>query len=211
MDKTQKQKPQKTTHQANTLESIKDIPKSAAKSIKEDLLEKAPRDFLEQLLSTRQTQKFSGEISVGETVELKEVFTGEHDKRKKLEMQVFHERRLRMEDEIQVNEKTQELRLQIKVLQEEVLTLAQNTQDLAETTKIAAMQAPVEPGVYHIVFFQKLIEFIKSFRKKIEEASVWLHSSNNRAAKKNSWVARYQKHGAKYLLSGEHYVSRSAG
>ena len=60
-------------------------------------------------------------------------------------------------------------------------------------------------------YCRKLLEFIKSFVKKVEEASVWLHALNKRSAKKNVWGANYKKFGAKYLLSGEHYLQRSAG
>jgi hypothetical protein len=109
-----------------------------------------------------------------------------------------------------IERRSNELRLQLKAIMQEVVILAGNTQDLGKEVQLAAMQAPIEPGVYHIIFFEKLLEFIKSFRKKIEEASVWLHISNKRAQKKNFW-GRYKQHGAKYLLSGEHYASRSAG
>src|SRR3989344_1908364 len=91
------------------------------------------------------------------------------------------------------------------------IALEQKTESLAEETKIAALQGPVEPGIYHIIFFEKLLDFLKSFSKKIEEASVWLHAVNKRAAKKNVWGAHYKSHGAKYLLSSEHYLQRSAG
>ena len=72
------------------------------------------------------------------------------------------------------------------------------------------MQAPVEPGVYHVIFFEKLLEFVKSFRKKIEDAAVWLHATNSRAEKKNYW-SRYKKHGGKFLLAADHYLTSSAG
>jgi hypothetical protein len=62
-----------------------------------------------------------------------------------------------------------------------------------------------------VIFFEKLLEFVKSFRKKINQSNVWLSSANKRAGKKGSWKSNYQQHGAKYLLSGEHYVARSAG
>ena len=86
----------------------------------------------------------------------------------------------------------------------------ENTQELAEEVQIATMQAPVEPGIYHLVFFERLLEFIKSFRQNIGQAKNWLQSSNKRAQKKNYW-ANYKKHGGKFLLAADHYVSRSAG
>ena len=197
-------------NQANPLESLKDIGSGTIKSLKEDLLSQAPKDFIDQILGPR-PRNFSGEIIAGESLEVSEVLSGEHEEKLKLRHQLHLERTLRIEEKENIDKKTNELRIQLSSIQEEILELAQGTQDLAEETQIAAMQAPVEPGIYHILFFEKLLEFVKSFRKKIEEASVWLHATNKRAAKKNAWGANYKKHGAKYLLSGEHYISRSAG
>ena len=197
-------------NQANPLESLKDIGSGIAKSLEEDLLSQTPKDFIDQILGPR-PRNFSGEIIAGESLEVSEVLSGEHEEKLKLRHQLHLERTLRIEEKESIDRKTNELRIRLSSIQEEVLELAQGTQDLAEETQIAAMQAPIEPGIYHILFFEKLLEFVKSFRKKIEEASVWLHATNKRAAKKNAWGANYKKHGAKYLLSGEHYISRSAG
>ena len=93
---------------------------------------------------------------------------------------------------------------------QEVVTLAQSTQDLAQEVEIAAIQAPANPGIYHLVFFERLLEFITSFRKKIENAGHWLSAVNKRADKKNYWSI-YKKHGSKFLLSPDHYLQRSAG
>ncbi len=210
MNDTQNKKSKKPLTQANPLESLKDLGTGAAKSLKEDLIEKTPRDFMDQLFGPK-PQKYSGEILVGESLEIREIMTGEHEEKQRLRAQLTLERSIRLEGQSHMDKKTNELKIQLKAIQEEVLILAQNTEGLAEETQIATMQAPIEPGLYHLVFFEKLLEFIKSFRKRIEEASVWLHSTNTRAAKKNVWGARYRKHGAKYLLSGEHYLSRSAG
>jgi hypothetical protein len=93
---------------------------------------------------------------------------------------------------------------------QEVYELAKTTQGLGEQVEVATMQAPANPGVYHVIFFEKLLEFVKSFRKKIENASLWLHSSNKRAEKKNYWTM-YKKKGSSFLLAPDHYLQRSAG
>lgn len=209
MDKSQKQKGQKRQAQANTLESIKDIGTSTLSSLKKDVLR--PETFMDQIFGPRAPQKFSGEISAGESLEISEVLSGQHEENQKLRRQITLERKLRIDEEAHVEKKVNQLKIQLHAILEEVVVLADQTQNLGSEVQIAAMQAPVEPGVYHLIFFEKLLEFIKSFRKKVEEASVWLHATNRRAQKKNAWGARYKKYGAKYLLSGEHYLSRSAG
>lgn len=210
MDKGQKQKNLKAIRQQNVLESLKDIGTSTVKTIKTDILEGAQQDILDQIFGARSQKKYSGEISVGESLELEEVFTGKYDERKKLEEQITLERRLRDEEKILIEKKGRELKLQLHAITQEIVALAQSTQELGDEVEIAAMQAPTNPGVYHLVFFEKLLDFIKSFRKKIESAGVWLHASNKRAEKRSFW-GLYKKHGSKFLLSPDHYLQRSAG
>jgi hypothetical protein len=210
MDSKQKQKSQKRITHKNVLESLKDIGGSTSTSLKEDLIKKAPENIMEQLFGPRPARKYSGEISPGESLEFEEIFSGKLKEAQNLRKQLAFERKLREEEKVRVEKKSNELRVNLQALISEVTVLAETTQNLAEETQIAAMQAPVEPGVYHVIFFEKLIEFIKSFRKKIEEAAVWLHASNKRAEKKNYW-ARYKKHGGKFLLAADHYLTRSAG
>lgn len=206
MNKSQKQKTAQTRQ--NILESLKDLGDSTAKSIGSDVLK--PKDFLNQVLGFTPNEKYSGEISPGEAVEIKDVYSGKREEDIRTRNQISLERKLLEEEKIQVEKKTNELKIQLHALIEEVKQLADNTQELGEEVKIASISAPVEPGVYHVIFFEKLLEFIKSFRKKVEDASNWLHSINKRAQKKNYWSS-YKKYGAKFLLSGEHYLTRNAG
>jgi hypothetical protein len=210
MDATQKSKNLKDLRKKNVLESLKDIGSSSTQSVKKDLLEKTSQEFIDQLLGRVREKKYSGELTPGESVELKEVFSGRAAETKKLNAQLTLERRLREEEKTRVEERSNTLRLQLHALMEEVLALAQSTQGLGEEVEIAAMQAPVKPGEYHIVFFEKLLSFIRSFRERIEESSLWLHSSNKRAARKNYW-AMYKKKGSSFLLAPDHYLQRSAG
>lgn len=208
-DKGQKQKAQKMTRQMNVLEGLKDIGNSTAQSLKEDLFEKGTEDLFGQLFG-RVPKKYSGEITPGEPLEFNEVFSGKREEKVKLNKQMALERQLSQEESSRKDKKVSELKVQLQALMQEVLSLAKTTQNLGENVQIAAMQAPVEPGVYHIIFFEKLLEFIKSFRKKIESAGVWLNATNKRAEKKNYWTT-YKKKGSSFLLSPDHYLQRSAG
>ena len=205
----------------NTVESLRDIgdtvkkplktvKNDTIKSLNKDLFSKMPGDFMDQLFGPKPSESFSAEITAGESIEMKDMTAKKDEKHIQLENQIHYERRLRREEQIKVERRSQELRIQLQAIMQEVVAVTENTTELAQELKIAAMQAPVEPGVYHIIFFTNLLSFLKSFRKKIESAHVWLHAANKRAAKKG-WVANYKKSGAKYLLSGEHYLSRNAG
>ncbi len=209
MDTKQKNN-KKYTRQVNVLESLKDIGSSTGNTIKKDIARGVSQEFINQLLGKKYDKKYSGDIMAGEAVEMEEIYSGRREETLKLKNQLALERKLREEEKIQTEKKSNDLRIQLHALMQEVANLAKSTQDLGEETKLASMQAPIEPGVYHLVFFEKLLEFIKSFRKKIDDAQVWLHTTNSRAEKKNYW-ARYKKHGGKFLLAADHYLTRSAG
>lgn len=210
MDYTKKQKNQKQTRKTNVVESLKDFGGSVTKSVKNDLLSPIPEDFFNQMFGPRIPKNYSGELSPGESLEMGDVFSGQAEENKKLKAQISLERKLSQEERSLVEKKSHELKVQLQALTQEVMSLANSTANVAEELKIAAVQAPVNPGLYHIIFFEKLLEFLRSFRKKIDSANVWLHASNKRAEKKNYW-AMYKKKGSSFLLAPDHYLQRSAG
>lgn len=209
MDQTKKIRSAKVPRRANIIESLKDLGNSAQKSITSDIFEGIPKSALDQLFSN-QDKNYSGEITPGENLNMDEVFSGQREENEKLSKQIAFERKLSDEENTQSEKKINELRLQLHALMEEVKKLALSTQEMGEQVKIASLQAPVNPGVYHLVFFEKLLEFVQNFRKKVENAEIWLESTNKKAEKKNFWTM-YKKSGSKFLLSPDHYSQRSAG
>lgn len=198
----------------NPLEAIKDVGNNAAKQMKEEAM-RLPEDIFESLMgynpSKAPSRNYSGEIAPGEAIEMNEILSGRFEQIQKARQAASFERRLLQEEQARSEQKSQELKVQLNAIQQELLTVVKSTQELAEEVQIAAMTAAVEPGLYHIIFFEKLLSFIKSFRAKIQEARTWLFAVNKRSQKKNMWGQNYKKHGAKYLLSSEHYLQRSAG
>jgi hypothetical protein len=206
-DNNKKTKSRKHT---SILESLKDLGDNTTNSVKKDLFEGASKDVLRQILGEVKPQKTTGEIKAGESIEFNELLAGTHKEKQEERRKASLQNRLQKEETRYVKTQKEELKMQLFALQQEVAKLAQTTQELGEETKVAAMQAPVEPGVYHLIYFEKLLEFVQSFRKKIQNASTWLSATNQRAQKKNFW-ATYKKHGSKFLLSPDHYLTRSAG
>jgi hypothetical protein len=197
----------------NPLEFLKDVVKSTPNEMKKEATA-ISEDFLKGILgidSPIKKDKYSVEIPPGEAVNMSEVRSGKYEDLQKARKQAFFERTLLQEEKALVEKRSNELRLQLKALQEEVSILAKQTRDLGLETEIAIAQSPPDPGIYHVRFLEKLLEFIKSFRKKIEEGYIWLHMLNNRSRKKNLWLANFKKKGSSYLLSSEHYLQRSAG
>jgi hypothetical protein len=155
----------------------------------------------------------SGEMRPGESLEIDKAYSGEHERAVKESRQLTHLNRLKEEENQFVRRETGQLKAQMDSLQQELLQLVQTTQNLSQETQVAAMSAPVEPGVYHIHYLEKLIMFIKSFRKNLGSAGLWMAESNKRAQKKNYWAKYKNKKtgGSQFLLNADHYVTRSAG
>lgn len=204
-----KKKSQLRTKQ-NVLESLKDLGGSIGDSIKTDLFEKTSEDFLRELIGAAPKIKRGGEIRAGESVEMSDVISGKEEENKKLRAQISLERNLSAGEKALSEKRTNELRIQLQAVMSEVEKTTIATTELTQEIKVATFSAPVEPGIYHIVFFQKILEFLQSFRKKIEQAATWLHATNKRAEKKNYW-SMYKKKGSSFLLSPDHYLQRSAG
>lgn len=203
-------KKQKALAQKNVVESLKDLGTSTASDLT-DLFKDTTSDFFKELIGLQKpNKKVSGEIGRGESLNVDEAVSGKAEENKKLRAQIIQERRINQEERKVSEERIGELRVQLQALMSEVAKLAESTQGLAKETQIATMQAVAEPGVYHINFFEKLIVFLQSFRKKIEQSSLWLQGSNTRAQKKNYW-SMYKKKGSSFLLSPDHYLQRNAG
>jgi len=205
----QKKIKQKITKQ-NVLESLKDLGGGAVGQTG-DLLKSTSEDFFRELMGMPKLQvKRSGELSAGEPLEMNKVLSGKEEENKKLRIQIGLERQLASDEKRVSQEKTNQLKVQLQALVSEVQKVAVSTGSLAQEVQMAVVQAPSEPGIYHIRFFENILEFLQSFRKKIDLAATWLQSSNKRAEKKNYWNM-YKKKGSSFLLSPDHYLQRSAG
>jgi hypothetical protein len=194
----------------NVLESLKDLGTGVGAQTG-DLLKNTSEDFLKELLGmSKVPAKQSGSLSPGESVQMNPEVAAKEEENKKLRAQISLERQLSGDEKRVSIEKSQELKNELQALMIEVQKVAASTQSLAEVTQVTLMAAPIEPGVYHISFFQNVLQFLESFRKRIDLTVTWLQSSNKRAEKKNYW-SMYKKKGASFLLSPDHYSQRSAG
>lgn len=194
----------------NVLESLKDLG-SATTTQTTDLLKNTSEDFLRELLGlTPHKVKRSGEILPGESLQMNDVLSGKEEENAKTRTQIKFENNLLLEENRTSHEKSSELKVELQAIMQEVKNVSASTQNLAEATQVSMISAPVEPGIYHLNFFENILEFLQSFRKRIDLAATWLTSTNKRAEKKNYW-SQYKKKGTTFLLNPESYSQRSAG
>src|SRR3990170_8940844 len=106
MTQDPKNKYAKQIRHQNVLEGLKDIGATTSNNIKKDVLR--PQDFMEQILGKSYSPKnFSGEITPGEAIEMRDVFNGKHEEEVKIKKQLAHERKLHQEEKMLIENKTQ--------------------------------------------------------------------------------------------------------
>lgn len=202
----------KLVQKANPLEVLRDTAKQTQKTIKEELVKPLPQDIINQILARQKMQNRSGEVRAGENLRMNEVMSGQREKQEVLQRQLILERQLREQERVYVEKRTNELRLEIQAIHQEVIKIAAQTPNLSQEVEVAAIQAPIQPSTYELNFLRHIFNVLKDINESINDSKKWLFIMNQKAAKKGgTWVQNYKKNKGKYLLSGEHYLTRSAG
>lgn len=105
----------------------------------------------------------------------------------------------------------EELKAQIKALQDQLHALAKDMDQLSYGVASAIDQEITSPGTYHLNFLEKLKNLIIQLRIQVADSKNWLELSYQRKAAQNSYWAGFGKSGTKYSLSSERAIATSAG
>ncbi|OGV96416.1 hypothetical protein A2W24_04790 [Microgenomates group bacterium RBG_16_45_19] len=105
----------------------------------------------------------------------------------------------------------EEVKAQIKALQDQLKALAKDLTHLSLSAQKAIDTEIAHPGQYHVAFFEKLRRFILLLRQQVNDANSWLEASYARRRAKQFFWGGVQKSGTKFLLSQERQVAISAG
>lgn len=103
-----------------------------------------------------------------------------------------------------------ETRQQIEAVRAELKALISSLKNLHQEVQSAVTEEVVNPGVYHINFYDQLRMFIRVLREQIEDSRTWLAASSSRKKKLGYW-GMYKKHGTTFGLSSERTLATSAG
>lgn len=106
----------------------------------------------------------------------------------------------------------QEINLAQKVdaVRSELKALASSLKSLNTEVDRAVMEVPVQAGVYHMNFFERLRSVITSLRMQVEDSRTWLSLWTSRKKKKGYW-GMFKKHGTSFGLSNERSIATQAG
>ncbi len=167
------------------------------------------QNFLESLKGNPLSggSPFGGESPFGESP------FAQMNRQKELEKQrvaQFHQARIKEWEQVysskdkQIQKQIEDIRLQLKDLAKQIVKYDQNI--------TAAIQTQVvNPGSYHLSFFEHLRNTIELLRKNVAEANSWLATFNRRGQQKGAFWKNASKGGTAYMMANEHAISRSVG
>ncbi len=206
----------------NPIEAIRDIAVSTVEPIvnsaANDLARGMMTDLWDQMLGTeigkKQEQKTSGEMSAGEEISLKNKSKTENkaeERKPQIDSgwdyrgEIIHsERRIRQTENRELDTKIQEIMVEIK-------KLAKSSKELEVTFReISVEDRPVNPGKYHLNFFEWMLSTIRTARMKIEDSANWSSMFASKKNKREYW-SLFKKHGTSFGLSGERVVATQTG
>lgn len=198
-------------NQKGFIENLKDLGEEVVRSAVEDVIKGTIEEAADQITGLK-AKKIAedGVLKADQPLNFEKYITQKEETVREEERLAFE--KFKTQERIVWSEEQQKISFQIKTVQEELKKLVKETDEISREIKTAAIQAIVEPGTYHLNFFERLKELIKLIRKKVQESKTWLIEWNGYCKKKrNFYWTQAQKSGTKYTLSSERYMSTQAG
>ena len=181
----------------NVLESLRGFGSSVGKTIAKDVVAQTGADMLRSILGGMPQ---SGELKQNQTIEFgnaPEAVPAVQPRR----LETY--RVIARSDEMEVKQKIESIRAELKALSQSIKSLRQ------EITK-TVMEVPVDPGIYHMNFFDHLRSYLVAMKQEVDDSRTWLMAFNTKKAKKGYW-GMVKKHGTSFGMSNERAIATSAG
>jgi hypothetical protein len=181
----------------NILESLRGVGSSVGKTIVKDVIAQTGSDMLRSILGGSPK---SGELQQNQAIE----FTTAPEKIPAVHTRsVESHQTLRRSEDVEVKQKIEGIRAELKALSQSIKNLRQ---EISKTV----LDTPVDPGIYHLNFFEHLRSYLQMMKEQVDDSRTWLMAANNRKAKKGYW-GQFKKHGTSFGLSSERSIATSAG
>jgi len=181
----------------NVLESIRGIGTSVGKTVVKDVIAGTGNDIIQSIFGGGSQ---SGELKQNQTIEF-----GQMQEKTPLAQPRYTERfqSIPRSDATEVKQKIESIRQELKAL-------AQSVKGLRQEISKTVMTMPVDPGIYHLNFFDNLRMYLQAMKEQIDDSKTWLMAGNSRKAKKGYW-GMMKKHGTSFGMSHERSAATSAG
>lgn len=209
MDASQKKSTAKPYVNDTLIESLRDMGRGIARTVKSDVVGGIANDALSSLFGTPK----SGQMRPGEEINIDsrsqppaypERAPYQFGRREQYFSLYSQEviARLRQQEK-EVTQKIEEIRLELKSL---IATLNVVDQEIAQ----AADGGFVDPGIYHMTFLDRLKTILKLLRQNLHESRSWLAVMRSKKKQRTYW-AQYKKRGTEFGLNLDRVVATQVG
>jgi hypothetical protein len=196
----QTNQPKKQQPRANDsiLESLRSLGSGVGKTITKDVTGKVASDALSSLFGTPTKQQ--GELRPNTPIDVRP---------ERAPFPGFRRPEIRPRAPY-VPQEEPHLKQQIEGIRSELKALASSVKTLNSEMQRTIMETPVDPGIYHKNFFERLRSVLQLLREQIDDSASWMSLYNGRKQKKGYWNS-YKKHGTSFGLSNERTMATQAG
>lgn len=173
--------------------------------------------FLEQLRSlsnnppkspkTPYHSPWGSQSSVESFTSFEKTTTLEQSERKETQKRAAYEYK---QEFVVFSKQEQQTMKEIEAIRQELVLLVNTIKEVDFEVKKAVLEIPVNPGIYHVRFLERIRKLLKLVREKLEDSRCWLKLSTTRKRQKGYW-GMYKKKGTSFGLSGERVVSTQTG
>lgn len=212
-------KKKKNTHiDVNPIEAVRDLGGSVGKfgsdvadHFKDEFGQKGIDTAWKQILGRFEEQKDHAEKVLHEGEEMILSEEKKTVRRPDIAPGIDYHREMRYNSERSHTQDNREVQAKMDQILVELEKLIETSSDLEAHFEVFAVeQKPVEPGTYHLNFFDWMINIIQAARQQIEDSSAWLGALQSKKGKKSYW-AMFKKHGTTFGMSNERMVATQSG
>ena len=118
---------------------------------------------------------------------------------------------LNKETTLLMSQEKEELKKAINELIAQIKKLGKSTKKVKKELVDATLQPVTEVNQYQVSFLKRFKKFLQNITKNMDQAKDWIQMFKGRSKQKGKFWNRAKKGGQKYMFSGEHSASRSAG
>lgn len=218
-DTTKSKKKIPVQNYEDQIERFRDFAGGVTNTVKDEL-HQARNDAWDQIWGLeKQVNELSGELKAGESLDLTQ---GGQANNPRSEYPNFNEviapgyeyhRPFAKVTEARqiVKEDTRQIQIRVDQIIMELKKLANSSQELEIQFREVTMEvSPVDPGTYHLNFFEWVFGVIQKARERIEESQTWITLFKSKKKQKGYWNM-FKKHGTTFGLSGERVVATQTG
>lgn len=197
------------------IEALRGLPGGASQTLADNMKQGFEETWDQILGLEKQAQKMSGDLHAGESIDLSQASEAADQEEKHAEYSQpgldYHRQFSALVETRTVSENSRDLQLRINQIINELQKLTSASTELSVQFEEVSMEdTPVEPGTYHLNFFEWVFAVIQKARERIEESQTWLTTFQSKKKQKGYW-GMFKKHGTSFGLSNERVVATQTG